>query len=251
MAHKNFWSVADLVQAPPYPPKIVSPIDSVEMVLIPPGEFTMGITESELSQVFILDGSQNPVFMTEVPARKTTVEAYYIDIHPVTNYQYGRFIKETGHRTPILIEKEGWNEPLQPVVGVGWDDARAYAAWAGKSLPTEPQWEKAARGTDKRWWPWGNDFYPGFCNWSELGINRTTDVTRFHQGVSPYGCYDMAGNVWEMCEGAWIEGHLPMRGGCFLGSATFVRTTVRWSAEDHTNGAHWLGFRCVKNLSAG
>jgi len=83
----------------------------------------------------------------------------------------------------------------------------------GEESPYRTQWEKAARGTDKRWWPWGNDFYPGFCNWSELGINRTTDVTRFHQGVSPYGCYDMSGNVWEMCEGAWIEGHLPMRGG--------------------------------------
>ena len=89
MAKENFWSIRDLVSVPPYPSKIVSPIDSVEMVLIPPGEFTMGITENELNQVFILDGSQNPVFMTEVPARKVTVEAYYIDMHPVTIYQYG------------------------------------------------------------------------------------------------------------------------------------------------------------------
>ena len=185
MPKENFWSVTDLVQASPYPPKIISPIDSVEMVLIPAGEFTMGISESELNQVFILDGSQNPVFMTEVPSRKVTLESYYIDIHPVTNYQYAKFIKETGHRTPQLWDREGWNEPLQPVVGLGWDDARAYAAWSGKALPTEPQWEKAARGTDGRWWPWGNDFYPGYCNSSELGINRVTDVTRFHQGLEP------------------------------------------------------------------
>lgn len=249
VAKENFWSVMNLVQVPPYPSRIVSPIDSAEMVLIPTGEFTMGITENELNQIFVLDGSQNPVFMTEVPARKVSLEDYYIDLHPVTNYQYHRFIEETGHRTPLLWERDGWNEPLQPVVGLGWGDARAYAAWAGKSLPTESQWEKAARGTDARWWPWGNDFYPGYCNSAELGINRVTDVTRFHLGVSPYGCYDMAGDVWEMCEGIWIEGHLPMRGGCFLGSATFVRTTVRWSAEDQTNGAHWLGFRCVKNIS--
>ena len=249
MAKENFWSVVNLVQAPPYPSRIVSPIDSAEMVLIPTGEFTMGISENELNQIFVLDGSQNPVFMTEVPARKVSLEDYYIDLHPVTNYQYRRFIEETGHRPPLLWERDGWNEPLQPVVGLGWGDARAYAAWAGKSLPTESQWEKAARGTDARWWPWGNDFYPGYCNSAELGLNRVTDVTRFHLGVSPYGCYDMAGNVLEMCEGIWIEGHLPMRGGCFLGSATFVRTTVRWSAEDQTNGAHWLGFRCVKNIS--
>lgn len=251
MTLQNPWSVREFSNGPALPPKITSPVDSVEMVLIPGGEFTMGITENELNQVFILDGSQNAVFMTEVPARKVTLEDYYMDIHPVTNYQYENFMRATGHRQPFLWGKEGWSDPLQPVVGLGWDDARAYTAWAGKSLPSEAQWEKAARGKDRRWWPWGNDFYPGYCNSAEMGIGRVTDVTRFHQGVSPFGCYDMAGNIWEMCEGVWIEGHLPMRGGCFLGHATFVRTTVRWSAEDEVNGAHWLGFRCVKTLEKG
>ncbi|MGB9700648.1 MAG: formylglycine-generating enzyme family protein [Thermodesulfobacteriota bacterium] len=251
MVKKNFWSIWNLIDGPPFPPKIICPIDRAEMVLIPAGEFIMGISEAELQQVFSLEGNQNPVFATETPARKVMLEDYYIDVHPVTNYQYGRFLKETGHRPPLLWRVEGWNDPLQPVVGVGWNDARAYAAWAGKELPTEAQWEKAARGTDGRWWPWGNDFYPGYCNSAELGVNRTTEVTRFHLGLSPYGCYDMAGNVWEMCEGEWLEGHLPMRGGCFLGNATFVRTTVRWSAEDEVNGAYWLGFRCVKNLNRG
>ncbi len=249
MAKENFWSITNLINTPSFPPSITSPIDCAEMVLVPAGEFIMGTTENELKHIFILDQSQNPVFMTEAPARKVSLDNYYIDLHPVTNYQYEKFIRETGHRAPGLWGKEGWNDPLQPVVGVGWDDARAYAGWAGKSLPNESQWEKAARGTDARWWPWGNDFYPGYCNSSELGINRVTDVTRFHQGVSPYGCYDMAGNVWEMCEGEWLEGHLPMRGGCYLGSATFVRTTVRWSAEDEVNGANWLGFRCMKCIS--
>jgi formylglycine-generating enzyme required for sulfatase activity len=118
VAKENLWSVANLVKVPPYPSKVISPIDSVEMALIPAGDFTMGITEIELNQIFILEGSQNPVFMTEVPARKVNLETYYIDLHPVTNFQYGRFIEETGHRKPLLWGKEGWNEALQPVVGL-------------------------------------------------------------------------------------------------------------------------------------
>ncbi|MCK5554331.1 MAG: SUMF1/EgtB/PvdO family nonheme iron enzyme, partial [Deltaproteobacteria bacterium] len=103
----------------------------------------------------------------------------------------------------------------------------------------------------RRWWPWGNDFCAGYINSGELQIGRTTNVTQFPKGISPHGCYDMSGNVWEMCEGSWIENMPLMRGGCFLGRATFVRTTVRWSPEDPVNGAHWLGFRCVKEIPQG
>jgi len=74
-------------------------------------------------------------------------------------------------------------------------------------------------------------------------LQQSTEIGLFDRGISPYGCYDMCGNVWEMCEGNWLEGTLPMRGGCFLGSATFVRVTCRWTPEDPVNGAHWLGFR--------
>ncbi|MGQ9655720.1 MAG: formylglycine-generating enzyme family protein, partial [Thermodesulfobacteriota bacterium] len=117
-----------------------------------------------------------------------------------------------------------------------------------KSLPTEAQWEKAGRGVDRRWWAWGNEFLPGRCNSREHGLLRTSEVGIFDDGVSPYGCYDMCGNVWEMCEGRWQGNHPPMRGGCFLGNATFVRITCRWTPEDPDNGAHWLGFRCVKEV---
>jgi formylglycine-generating enzyme required for sulfatase activity len=138
---------------------------------------------------------------------------------------------------------------MQPVVFVGWDDARTYADWAGKSLPTEAQWEKAGRGDDGRWWAWGHEFLPDRCNYRELDLERTSEIGHFDKGISPYGCYDMCGNVWEMCEGRWIENYLPMRGGCYLGSAMFVRVTCRWTPEDPENGAQWLGFRCVKNVS--
>lgn len=245
------WDILGYVQGPPFPSRIVSPYDQAEMVLVPAGEFTLGIDEGELMQIFALDGKKNPVFMTESPSRRVLVDDYYIDVYPVTNAQYAKFIEETGHRRPILWGKEGWDDPLQPVVGLGWDDGRVYAAWAGKSLPTEELWEKAARGTDRRWWPWGNDFCAGYINSGELQIGRTTNVTQFPKGISPHGCYDMSGNVWEMCEGSWIENMPLMRGGCFLGRATFVRTTVRWSPEDPVDGAHWLGFRCVKEIPKG
>ena len=209
----------------------------------------MGITEDELIRIFMMDDRQTPIFATELPARTVEVGAFFIDRYPVTNFQYRKFIQETGHRKPMLIDHPEWGQPLQPVVMVGWDDARAYARWCGKSLPTEAQWEKAGRGTNGQWWAWGDEFLPGHCNSREYEIERTSDIGIFDQGVSPYGCYDMCGNVWEMCEGQWIEDYPVMRGGCFLGSATFVRVTCRWTPEDPVNGAHWLGFRCIKEIS--
>ena len=230
------------------PETIVSPVDDAEMVMVPGGEFTMGIGEEELNKIIALTERQTPIFATEVPARTVSLQAYYIDRYPVTNFQYRRFIEETGHRRPALLDDSTWGRPMQPVVFVGWDDARAYVDWAGKFLPVEAQWEKAARGDDGRWWAWGHDFFPGRCNSREYGLEHTSEIGLFDEGMSPFGCYDMCGNVWEMCEGRWIENYLPMRGGCFLGSAGFVRTTSRWTPEDPVNGAHWLGFRCVKEV---
>ncbi len=248
MSSESRWDLYSQVGSGPLPQIIVAPIDGAEMVLVPGGPFIMGSTAEDLRQVFLLDQRETPVFLTELPARKVHVGPFFIDRYPVTNYQYRRFVMDTGHRAPWLWEDPRWNGAMQPVVGVGWEDARAYARWAGKSLPTEEQWEKAARGTDGRWWAWGDEFLPNRCNSREYGLGRTSEIGIFDEGVSPYGCYDMCGNVWEMCEGVWQENHLPMRGGCFLGSATFVRVTCRWTPEDPVNGAHWLGFRCVKEI---
>ena len=245
------WDIGRTIGNRKPPDRIVSPIDNAEMVLVPSGEFTMGISEEELHQLNLLEERENPIFGTEVPATSVNLGAFYADCYPVTNYQYRRFVEETGHRKPPLIDHSAWGHPMQPVVFVGWKDARAYAAWAGKALPTEAQWEKAARGTDARWWAWGHEFLPGHCNSREYGLQRTSEIAIFHQGVSPYGCYDMCGNVWEMCEGRWLDEFPPMRGGCFLGSPTFVRVTCRWTPEDPENGAHWMGFRCIKALSQG
>jgi serine/threonine-protein kinase len=247
---ENNWDILKMLGEGPFPKTVVSPIDGAEMVLVPGGSFKMGLTQEQFVQISLLEQKLNPIFATEVPQRILNMDAYYIDRYPVTNYQYSKFADATGHKPPLLRGEPMWNNPMQPVVCIGWDDARAYARWAGKTLPNEAQWEKAGRGTDGRLWAWGNEFLPEMCNSKEYGHGCTSEIALFTEGVSPYGCYDICGNVWEMCEGAWLEDHLPMRGGCFLGSATFVRVTCRWTPEDTVEGAHWLGFRCVKTIPA-
>jgi formylglycine-generating enzyme required for sulfatase activity len=242
------WNLNKMLGSGPLPQAVIAPIDGAEMVLVPAGEFIMGMDEREIYQIFLLDNRENPIFATEAPIHRVYLDSYYIDRYPVTNYQYRRFIENTGHREPMLINHPDWGKPMQPVVFIGWEDARAYAHWAGKAIPTEAQWEKAGRGTDGRWWAWGQEFLPNCCNSREYNLQLTSEIGIFDRGVSPYGCYDMCGNVWEMCEGEWLNESLPMRGGCFLGSATFVRVTCRWTPEDPANGAHWLGFRCVKKI---
>jgi formylglycine-generating enzyme required for sulfatase activity len=245
---ENIWNIRETLGQAPFPETVVSPIDGAEMVLVPEGDFIMGITQEDLYKILLLDEKENPIFATEMPARTINLKSYYIDRYPVTNYQYRKFIEQTGHREPILLKHPDWGRPMQPVVFVGWDDARAYAKWTGKTLPTEEYWEKAGRGTDARWYTWGNEFIPNYCNSREYELGHTSDIGLFDTGMSPYGCYDMCGNVWEICEGTWLDDALLMRGGCFLGAASFVRVTCRWTPEDPVDGAHWLGFRCIKEI---
>ena len=137
MEEESRWDILRDLGKGPLPESVVAPIDGAEMVLIPDGPFTMGISPEELQQVFLLDQKETAVFLTEIPARTVYLEPYYIDRYPVTNYQYRRFVEETGHKEPWLWKDPLWGQPMQPVVAVGWNDARAYARWAGKSLPTE------------------------------------------------------------------------------------------------------------------
>jgi formylglycine-generating enzyme required for sulfatase activity len=174
-----------------------NPRDGADMVLVPAGEFLMGSPEGE--------GDND-----EHPRYKVWLDAYYIYKYEVTNGQFARFINETGYNAQSswrMFYKSKMER--HPVIGVNWDDAEAYCRWAGVRLPTEAEREKAARGTDGRKYPWGNNWDKNRCNWfngsklpgmSDIYQGRgTLPAGSFPLGVSPYGVHDMAGNVWEWC----------------------------------------------------
>lgn len=176
--------------------------DREEMIFIPAGNFIMGSSEEDVKKYLLQYIYRTPErFQNEQPQRIVYVDSFYIDKYEVTNEQYGKFLKATGRKPPPFWDNELYNQPKQAVMAVSWEDANAYAQWVGKRLPTEAEWEKAARGTDGRIWPWGNEWDPAKLNANDVGTIDgyiyTAPVGSFPQGVSPYGVHDMAGNVWE------------------------------------------------------
>jgi iron(II)-dependent oxidoreductase len=179
------------------------PRDGALMVLVPGGPFLMGLPDEDL----LAEDH-------EKPQRQVHLAPFWIDVHPVTNARFARFVDAGGYdearwwdpagwgwRTrrriscPAQWEVSGWDGADQPVAGVSWYEADAYARWAGKRLPTDAEWEKAARGSDGRRYPWGNDWPgPQQANF-DLNVGRTSPVGLFPAGASPFGCQDMAGNV--------------------------------------------------------
>ncbi|MCI0528684.1 MAG: formylglycine-generating enzyme family protein [Nitrospira sp.] len=167
------------------------------MVLVPAGGFTMGTDEVDTEQTSERLGINKPWFLDERPARTVYLDAFFIDQYEAINTQYQKFIEATGHPTPPYWKdgKFTRGEEHFPVM-VGWADAKAYCEWAGKRLPREAEWEKTARGTNGQKYPWGNEFDPTKANVgdSEPGLVK---VGSYLSGRSPYGAYDMIGNVWE------------------------------------------------------
>jgi formylglycine-generating enzyme required for sulfatase activity len=225
--------------------------DGAEMILIPAGTFVYGVNQNEILALVekLKSGWDTTIYPTEHPRQIKNLPAFYIDRYEVTNERYNRFVHLTKHRSPRFVRYPQLNAPKQPVVGVGWGDAEAYCRWSGKRLPTEVEWEKAARGTDGRTWPWGNEPDTKAYNGRGSEFFAPVEVGSYTRGNSVYGLSDMAGNVWEMTSSEWQGGRRAMRGGSFLNRLADVRVTVRWAADNEEGGANWLGFRCAMDAS--
>jgi len=213
--------------------RIFNPADGSVLVLVPAGRFLAGGPREQ-------EGGGVP-FPVHLPA-------FYIGLHEVTNAQYKRFIDATGHRPPDpekWLDKEPvWNgrafapdKANHPVVDVNWSDATAYCKWAGLRLPTELEWEKAARGTDGRVYPWGNDWDAAkcCCGRRNQGKDMTSPVMSYPDGRSPWGLYDMAGNACEWCADVWDpDAYIRYKAGNFRlpeSESARVRRGAYWIAN--------------------
>lgn len=190
------------------------------------------------------------IFLKGIEKDSVKVDAFYIDKYPITNNQYKKFMEETNYNEPAFWKDKRFNNTNQPVVGVSWNDAVAYASWAGKRLPEEKEWEKAARGTDGRVYPWGNAKPDKSFAVFDLDISKgaPTNVGTHPSGVSPYGCYDMSGNIWEWCQEWFTEGkYRVVRGGSWINHMNILSCAYR-SCSVPSGKDNNVGFRCVKDL---
>jgi formylglycine-generating enzyme required for sulfatase activity len=269
-----------------------------QLVTIPAGPFLMGTRESEVDELEKL-GIKREYIKREVPQHEVTLNEYAIARYPITNAEFERFIEDGGYTQrdywtdagwqrkekegwtqPHLWDDEKWNNPSQPVVGISWYEAVAYCRWLSEKsgkiyrLPTEAEWEKAARGTDGRRYPWGDQWNASLCNNEESGPGETTPVGEYPEGESLYGVGDLVGQVWEWCRSKYggtdakpkfgypyqpddgredEEGSDTriLRGGSWYSSNP--AGVCRCSYRDWHSPRDWhnrRGFRCVRTLSS-
>jgi len=239
------------------------------MVLVPAGPFLMGSNKEDTEGRAQEFGAMKPWYLDEHPKHTVNLPSYFIDRTEVTNGQYALYLQATGAAVP-----RGWSASAlspenreRPVTGVNWYEADHFCRWLGKRLPTEAQWEKAARGTDGREFPWGDDFDPKKGNTGATRLGSVTPVGHFPEGASPYGVLDMVGNVWEWTD-SWYapypgstyhsddfgEKYKVIRGGGWggVGHYTlehFYRAAYRFYI-DPSIGFNDAGFRCAKPIAS-
>jgi formylglycine-generating enzyme required for sulfatase activity len=284
----------------------ISAKDGMVQMYIPAGEFLMGSTSADID--LVMKGCSmcsRYWFENEMPQHRVYLDAFWIDKTEVTNAMFAEFAAATGYETVAektgagiilnelsrdwkMVKGANWMHPRgpitdiyglddHPVVHMSYDDARAYCEWAGRRLPTEAEWEKAARGTDGRTYPWGNQapagnllnfadrnaYVQAASNGEDDGYPFTAPVGSYPDGASPYGVLDMAGNVWERVADWYGDAYYAnsparnptgpssgeygmIRGGSWSRAAWYLRTSVRlrYPRENRSSG---LGFRCVSS----
>jgi formylglycine-generating enzyme required for sulfatase activity len=267
------------------------------MVLVDAGSFLRGTTAEQAQREYEeskkkFTGVKKEWFDWEVPQRRVYLDGFYIDKYPVTNVRFSRFVEATSHRTDAEKGGGGWvwdvskkkweqksnaswkaptggdssyrNRLRHPVVQVSWKDARSYCVWAGKRLPTEAEWEKAARGVNGRKYPWGNQWDSSKLIWRKNSGGKTHPVDRtYNTHRSPFGAVDMSGNVWNWVQDWYGEDYYRsaparnpkgaasgsmrvVRGGSwYFSNPSYFRAAYRyWDLPVYWN--YFLGFRCAK-----
>jgi formylglycine-generating enzyme required for sulfatase activity len=258
-----------------------------DMVYIGQGPSIMGLDKEEgmeqantRAKYHIRNRTPAGTLNDESPAHMVFLDSYLIDKYEVSNKDYGDFMRTKGHGAPAYWDDPRLNRPNQPVVGVSWYDARAYCEYRGKRLPTEAEWEKAARGPNGNLYPWGDGFDPGKANYGK-NHDGTRPIDSYPEGVSYYGLHNMAGNVFEWvldwydpryysqlepmvnptgpAKPVWIGGtgtyvdlltlgeKRVIRGGSWVAPEGSVRSTHRfWNHPLNNSYGVGLGFRCAK-----
>ena len=233
-----------------------TPPAEAPMVEIPAGEFMMGS-----------DGSQ--ALEDERPSHRVWLDAFSIELHEVTTAQYAAFLSVQNRAAPWQWESVDLvQHGDRPVIGVDWRDAEAFCTWKGKRLPTEAEWEKAARGTDARLYPWGNQAptadLANFALGARFSYNQVLFPVRSHEpGKSPYGLYHMAGNAYEWVQDWYGTNYYDsspdrnppgpsqgqfkvLRGGSWSDLPKYLLTYGRFRLSPETKNSY-TGFRCAKS----
>jgi formylglycine-generating enzyme required for sulfatase activity len=244
----------------------MEPVTQMTFVWVPSGSFLMGSSTTRGELGYDRDATDD-----EMPVHEVRLTGFWMGVYPVTNEQYARYMAETGRPAPESFADRRFNDPAQPVVAVSWQDATAFTRWlTGKlvgiaaRLPTEAEWEYAARGTDGRRYPWGNEQPDSSRATFDLrgDSGRPAVVGHTPSGVSPFGVHDLAGNVWEWCLDTWTgyaeladlvdpchqgdtrSGSCVVRGGSWSLRAALLRSAYRLGLRPQVRILD-LGFRVV------